>query len=155
MWYWHGTSVDEKIGKQTDRRAIRVIANEAVVGSHTLNPSARRHCLCASMSCLQASSPLRTIHSSRDFLESGQAQQIFLLGFTPALPCSGGCCDVSTIAAEASDGDGGDDGMVCRSLDGDVDGQGEVMLMLFRWRLRLLRLRLFCSGRGAEGLVLL
>lgn len=52
--------------------------------NHTLKPSLRRHRLCASINSLHASSPLSTIHSSRAFFDSGQAQQIFFFGFCSA-----------------------------------------------------------------------
>lgn len=47
----------------------------------TLNPSARRHCLWASIHFPQAASPCSTMHSSLSFFVSGQAQHIFFLGF--------------------------------------------------------------------------
>lgn len=45
-----------------------------------LKPSARRHVLWASIHFVQASSPCSTMHSSRSFFVSGQAQQIFFFG---------------------------------------------------------------------------
>ena len=49
---------------------------------YTLNPSFRRHALCASISFLHASSPLSVMHSSRALFVSGHAQQIFFFGFS-------------------------------------------------------------------------
>jgi hypothetical protein len=43
----------------------------------TLNPSLRKHDLCASIRSAQASSPFCVMHSSRTFFVSGQAQHIF------------------------------------------------------------------------------
>ena len=48
---------------------------------YTLNPSFRRHTLCASISSAQASSPCLTMHSSRTVRVAGQAQQILHVGF--------------------------------------------------------------------------
>lgn len=50
-------------------------------GSQTLNPSARRQILWASIHFAQATSPCSTMHSSRSFFVSGQAQHIFFLAF--------------------------------------------------------------------------
>ena len=50
----------------------------------TVKPSARKQSLWASMNCLQASSPFCIMHSSRNFLVSGQLQQIFLPDFPTA-----------------------------------------------------------------------
>ena len=47
----------------------------------TLNPSARRHVLCASMYSVQDSSPLCIMHSSLTLRVSGHAQQIRHFGF--------------------------------------------------------------------------
>jgi len=46
-----------------------------------LKPSARRHSRWASIHFAHAASPCSTMHSSLSFLVSGQAQQIFFLGF--------------------------------------------------------------------------
>ena len=52
----------------------------------TSKPSSRKHILCASMSFLQSgsSSPLKTTHSSRAFLVSGQQQQMGLPVLIPS-----------------------------------------------------------------------
>lgn len=64
----------------------------------TLKPSALRHCRWASIHFPQASSPCCTMHSSLNFLVSGQAQQIFFFGFVSA----GGACSVFSVESEAS-----------------------------------------------------
>lgn len=50
----------------------------------TVNPSARRQTLCASIRSAQCSSPCCTTHSSRSFLVSGHEQQIFFPDFPRA-----------------------------------------------------------------------
>ena len=47
----------------------------------TLNPSARRHRLWASIHLVQADSPCSTMHSSLSLFVSGHAQHIFFFGF--------------------------------------------------------------------------
>lgn len=47
----------------------------------TMKPSERRQTLCASISTLHLSSPLRTTHSSLTLLVSGHEQQIFFPDF--------------------------------------------------------------------------
>lgn len=53
----------------------------AGAAQRALNPTDRKHSLCASMYCAHASSPFSTTHSSRGLRVSGQAQQIFGAGF--------------------------------------------------------------------------
>lgn len=111
-------------------------ANKAVESNqssctHTLKPSLLRQALWASMNCLQASSPLSTMHSSRTFFDSGHAQQIFFLRFPSAaggarLASEGfvtsGSDELADIAAAGiGDGDGGglygaDGGSTARSV---------------------------------------
>ena len=63
------------------RKVWRVFNTLMPTLHQTLKPSARRHCLWASIHLVHAASPCSTIHSSRNFLVSGHAQQIFFFGF--------------------------------------------------------------------------
>jgi len=58
-----------------------------LVNHFTVNPSDRKHSLCASISLIHSgiSSPLKTTHSSRSFLVSGQQQQILFPDLIPTL----------------------------------------------------------------------
>ena len=94
---------------------------------HTLKPSERRHCLCASMLAAHSSSPFMTMHSSRTLRVSGQAQQILHVGFFSA---SGAAADVDD---DAAGGDVDDDAapMAGRASSGSTDSDACLRQGLF------------------------
>ena len=98
FWHWGEWHVSRNERMSHENRNKKSLY-ETQITHHMLKPSARRHCLCFSMSATHSgcSSPLEAMHVSRTPFVSGQAQHIFF-GFPLA--------SVGVAALEAGGGSG-------------------------------------------------